>query len=120
VSAAGRVQFMYSTVSPFKRLEMGEGLYLNIEILSHETVECELSETLEDDEIENSHGYCDFTYSRFLSAADNTVLCHLPDRSSFEVKMMCDPECPNPIPPPAAPYCKPFKKILSSNTGMSL
>ena len=92
---------------------------MNLELLSHESADCELTEETDDEEIENSHGRCEFTYARFLAPVNNTVTCRLIDGSSFALTMDCKESCPDPVPPPEGPYCKESKRLLPVAKGQS-
>jgi len=118
-TAAGRVHFIHSPEKSPKKLEFGPGRDLTLDLLPHESVECELTESVDNEELENSHGLCEFTYGRFLAPEKNTVKCKLPSGSAFEIQMKCSGECPEPVPPPEGPYCKRSKRLLPTDTGRS-
>lgn len=99
-----------------KKLEFSSGDDLKISLLSHESVECELIELVAGED-EKSHGFCEYTYARFLAAEDNTVSCNLGDGSSFKLRLVCPKNCPAPVSPPTSQYCKPSKKLQSVDLG---
>lgn len=118
-TGAGRVHFTHNPEKAPEKREFGDGRDLGLDLLAHESVECELTESVDNEELENSHGYCELTYRRFLAPEENTVKCKLSGGSSFELQMKCEGECPEPVPAPEGPYCKRSKQLLPTDTGRS-
>lgn len=118
-TGAGRVHFTHNPEKSSTKLDFGSGRDLSLDLLPHESVECELTESVDNEELENSHGFCEFTYGRFLAPENNRVTCKLSGGSSFELKMRCDGGCPEPAAPPEGPYCKKSKRLLPTDTGRS-
>lgn len=98
-----------------KKLVFPDGEDLKISLLSHESVECEL--LIGEEEEEESHGLCEFTYARFLAPAKNVVSCSLNTGSSFLLQLQCPEACPEPVPPPTEPYCKSTKTLQAVDVG---
>lgn len=115
--AAGRVEVEYHTMIALKSVTFEPRVPLHLDLLSHESVECELTESVDDENLLNSHGFCEFTYARFLSPKSNAVACHLSGGSSFVIQMDCEGGCPKPEPTPLKPYCKQSKLLRPVDIG---
>ena len=117
-SRAGRLDFEYENLYYGLRIE-SDVYDLKVDLLPHESVQCELTEDMVDQEMDNSHGNCELTYARFLSPRDNTVTCRLNGGSKYALRMDCGQDCPQPVPAPQSPYCKRSKVMQPVGSGTS-
>lgn len=88
----------------------------HIELLTFETVKCELQEMLFDGTSQVSHGQCDFSYKDFLVHKNNTVKCKLQEGSRIKLQLDCEGGCPEHV-PRSSSFCNGTQTLPDASFG---